>query len=216
MDVQSIWKEAWEYSSQERGYDKIKKKDFRQSSRTSKVNPNGENYDWWYNNGQKFVESWIEWRDGSGWKLWTTPQGAPAIELKLDIKIGGIYMTGAIDRIFETPDGELVILDLKTGTRTPQSDLQLAIYACMMEVAIGVRPNWGTYWMARQGTTTPPVSLESMTLQKLDELVALFEKARREKVFLPNFDTCKMCSVSDFCYWKNGSKSEPLGEINVK
>jgi hypothetical protein len=217
--AKEFWEDAWTIGVEEIKQlhgDSYNLSDLRQSVRTTKANPDGENATWWFENGQKFVESWINWREGSGWKLWTTPERQPAIEMKLEIKTGGIWMQGGVDRVFVTPDGELVILDLKTGMRSPQSDLQLSIYACMMERAIGVRPSWGTYWMARQGTTTPPVNLESMTLQKLDELVALFEKARKEKIFLPNFDGCKMCSVIDFCYWKNGNNSEQLGEISVK
>lgn len=216
MNAQELWASAWQVEVADTTRNgEVKLEDLRQSSRSTKANPTGENSSWWYENGQKFVESWITWRSNSGWKIWTTPEGKPAIELGLSVKIGNIDMVGAVDRVFETPEGELVILDLKTGVRTPQSDLQLAVYASMMERAIGVRPNWGTYWMARQGTTTPPASLDSMSLQKLDELVALFEKARQHSLYLPNFDTCKMCSLTEFCYWKNGEKSSQLGEINV-
>ena len=218
MEINKLWDDAW--TEEVNNIKQVHGEDFqletlRQSVRTTKANPDGENAKWWYENGLKFVESWVQWREGSGWKIWTTPQGKPAIELKLEIVVGGVYMLGAVDRVFVTPDGELVILDLKTGMRTPQSDLQLSIYASMMERAIGVRPSYGAYWMARQGTTTPPISLEALSLQKLDELVAMFQKARENNIYLPNFDTCKMCSYQEHCYWKNGSQALPIGEINV-
>jgi hypothetical protein len=215
LSNESIWIDAWNEELHHRNYQDVDKNSFRQSSRTSKANPDGENYDWWYENGKKFVDAWVEWRQGSGWKLWTTPEGKPAIELVLEMEVGGITMKGAIDRVFVTPEGELVIVDIKTGQRTPQTDLQLQVYACMMERTLGVRPSYGAYWMARQGSTSTPVSLDEFTLKKLDELVALFQKARENKIYLPNFDGCKMCSYKEYCYWVSGSKELPLGEINV-
>jgi len=216
VNLDKIWSDAWTHESTSKEYDKINKDTFRQSSRTSKANPDGENYDWWYENGRKFLDNWVEWRKGSGWELWTTPQGVPAIELVMEIKVGGIYMKGAIDRVFVTPEGELVILDLKTGIRTPTTDLQLQVYACMMEQSMGVRPSYGVYWMARQGSTSIPVSLDKFTIKKLDEMVGLFQKARENNLFLPNFNGCKLCSFQEYCYWLDGSKQLPIGEINVK
>jgi len=215
MNLEKIWSDAWTEEIIRNGYDKLNKEDFRQSSRTSKANSDGENYDWWYENGRKYLDAWIDWRKGSGWELWTTPEGKPAVELMIEIKTSSIYMKGAIDRVFVTPEGELVILDLKTGLRTPQTDLQLQVYACMMERAMGIRPSYGVYWMARQGSTSIPVSLDKFTLKKLDEMVALFEKARQSNLYLPNFDGCKLCSYQEYCYWLDGSKQLPLGEINV-
>lgn len=217
INIDSIWNDAWNIE-----VDEIKKyhgidfdiKNLKQSSRTTKANPDGENAEWWYDNGKKFLQSWINWRENCGWEIWTTPQGVPAIELMLEIETGGINLKGAIDRVFITPENELIVLDLKTGLRTPQSDLQLQIYACMIERVIGVRPDYGVYWMARQGGTSVPIKLDKFTLQKLDEMVNLFKIARENNIFLPNFESCKMCSVQEYCYWVDGEKSNKLGEIN--
>jgi RecB family exonuclease len=141
-------------------------------------------------------------------------KGVPAIELMLEIETGGVNIKGAIDRVFVTPQGEIIIVDLKTGMRTPQSDLQLQVYACMLERVTGVRPHYGAYWMARQGGTSAPTKLDKFTLQKLDEMVGLFQTARENNLYLPNFESCKMCSVQEYCYWVDGEKSNKLGEIN--
>lgn len=217
IDLNKVWDDAWNAEIEE-----IKKyqdpnldiKNLRQSSRTTKANPDGENAEWWYDNGRKFLDSWIAWRKGSGWNIWTTPQGVPAIELMMEIETGGISLKGAVDRVFITPEREIIIVDLKTGVRTPQSDLQLQVYACMLERATGVRPDFGAYWMARQGGTTAPVRLNKFTLKKLDEMITLFQKAREDNLYLPNFESCKLCSVQEYCYWVDGEKSTELGEIN--
>jgi hypothetical protein len=87
----------------------------------------------------------------------------------------------------------------------------------MMERALGIRPSYGVYWMARQGSTSIPTSLDKFTLRKLDEMVALFQKARENNLYLPNFEGCKLCSYQEHCYWVDGKNHLPLGEvINVK
>jgi hypothetical protein len=216
LSLNSLWEDAWKIELDEATKNgEIKLEDLRQSSRTTKANPDGENATWWYANGKKFLDNWITWRDNSNWKIWTTPDGKPGIEITMEVEIGGISFKGAVDRIFVTPDGELVILDLKTGQRTPQTDLQLQVYACLLERVYNVRPSWGCYWMARTGTTSNPVNLDKFTLKKLDEMVALFQKAREHDIYLPNFDGCKMCSLTDYCYWVNGEKHLPLGTLEI-
>jgi len=217
MNIDNIWTQAWNLEVeqilkyQEPNFDIA---NLRQSVRTTKANPDGENATWWFENGKKFLQSWVNWRANSGWEIWQTPQGVPAIELLLEIETGGINIKGAVDRVFVTPQNEIIVVDLKTGLRTPQSDLQLQVYACMLERATGVRPHYGVYWMARQGGTSTPTKLDKFTLQKLDEMVALFQKARENNLYLPNFESCKMCSVQEYCYWVDGEKSTGLGEIN--
>jgi len=214
LTINKLWDDAWKIEvEQATKHGEIKLEDLRQSSRTTKANPDGENAAWWYENGKTFVQNWIAWRNNSNWKIWTTPEGVPGIELVMEVKMGGISFKGAIDRIFVTPENELVILDLKTSLRTPQTDLQLQVYACMMERVFNIRPNWGCYWMARTGQTSTPVSLNGFTLKKLDEMVALFQKARVHNIYLPNFDGCKMCSLTEHCYWVNGEKHLPLGVL---
>ena len=220
IDVNDIWNKSWNAEVEEIKQYKGEHYDFttlRQTKRTTKANPDGENVAWWFENGKKFLESWIEWRKNSGWKIWESPTGEPGIELVMELEVGGIPFKGAIDRIFVTPEGELVILDLKTGQRTPTTELQLQVYACMMERALGIRPSYGVYWMARQGSTSIPTSLDKFTLRKLDEMVSLFQKARENNLYLPNFEGCKLCSYQEHCYWVDGKNHLPLGEvINVK
>lgn len=214
MSLKDTWEKAWRFElAKATKNGEISLSDIRQSSRTTKANPDGENVNWWYDNGYEFVKSWVSWRENSPWKIWTLPNGEPAIEVVAEVKFGGIQFVGAIDRIFETESGELVILDLKTGARTPQSDLQLQVYACMLERAFGIRPQYGCYWMARTNQTTAPVDLSEFTLKKLDSIVYSFQKARENNIYVPNFDGCKMCSLIEYCGYKDGKKALPFGEL---
>lgn len=212
VDIEDIWIKAWDAESKDRGYDQIAKEDFRQSSRTTKANPDGENYDWWYSNGISFVKSWIQWRKNSGWKIWTTPDSKPGIELMMEPVFDDTKVKMVVDRVMVTPEGELVIIDLKTGRNTPSSDLQLAFYAAGMEQSFGTRPRWGAYWMARQGGTSSMLDLDEVPSSTIESLIREFNRARRANLFVPNMTACKICSRIDYCKWRNGSLAHTIGE----
>jgi len=128
---------------------------WRKAGRTTKANPDGEDESWWLEEGRRMLDSWVQFRTGQlGWSIWTTPDGKPAIEISMTPHMGDVPVQMGIDRVMVTPDGELVIVDLKTGKYTPSSDLQLALYAVGMEKTFGIRPKYGTYWMARQEGTS--------------------------------------------------------------
>src|ERR1044072_2211359 len=88
--------------------------------------------------------------------------------------IGGVTVKGYVDRVFHAPPFEtverqqLVIVDLKTGSRTPDSDLPLRFYACLIEAALGIRPQFGGYYKARDGQVKLPlVDLDHFSVELL-------------------------------------------------
>lgn len=197
MVVDKIWQTAWEEETLNAKPDEWR---VTRSSQT-KANPDGENYQWWNENGKAMLQSWIAWRDAVDWKIWRTPDNRLAIELDFIVNMNDVPVKMSIDRIFERPDGELVIVDLKTGKRTPSSDLQLAFYATGIDLVYGIRPRWGTYWMARKAGTEGITDLDGYPSKQIMDIVTGFEKARRAGVFLPNHGHCHMCSAREFCEW---------------
>jgi hypothetical protein len=179
----------------------VSKEDFKAGGRASKAFPNKENYDWWVANGGAMLSSWISWRLGSGWTIWEPEEGVKAIELGIEYTVEDAEIKMFIDRVMVTPDGELVVLDLKTGSRTPSSDLQLAVYAAGIERKYGVRPAFGAYWMAREGITSQLSSLDYLPTDRVEALVKNFDKARKAGIFLPNTTNCFYCSVAQYCEW---------------
>ena len=163
-------------------------------------NPNKEDVTFWKETGPKWVESYIKWRQvNADWKIWTTPDGVPAIELALMPEFAGVPVKMVIDRVFEV-DGQLVVVDLKTSQQTPSSSLQLGFYKVGLERVLGVEIKWGTYWMARQFGTSPLVDLSQYTGDKLDYLADNFDKARKAGIFLPNTNNCQYkCGLTAHC-----------------
>ena len=172
----------------------------RIGGRATKANPNKEDVSFWKETGPKWVQGYIEWRQANpDWKIWTAPDGNPAIELGLLPQVAGVPVKMVIDRIFEV-NGELVVVDLKTSQQTPTNPLQLAFYRLGITKQLGVDIKWGTYWMARQFGVSPLIDLTSYTDEKIEFLVENFDKARKSGIFLPNTSNCQYkCGLTEYC-----------------
>jgi hypothetical protein len=190
-----LWDKAWALESEGKDLTNA-----RVGGRATKTNPNKEDVTFWQSTGPQWVQAYIDWRKANpDWKLWKTPQGAPAIELAMLPDFAGVPVKMILDRVFEV-NGELVIVDLKTSQQTPTNTLQLGFYKVGMLKTFGIEVKWGTYWMARQHGVSPLVSLEQYTEDKLEYLVAGFDKARKAQIFLPNTNNCQYkCGLTAHC-----------------
>jgi hypothetical protein len=190
-----LWAKAW---AQELGDKDLT--NARVGGRATKTNPQKEDVNFWQATGPQWVQAYIDWRKANpDWKLWKTPQGVPAIELAMLPEFAGVPVKMILDRVFEV-NGELVIVDLKTSQQTPTNTLQLGFYKVGILKTFGIDVKWGTYWMARQHGVSPLVSLEQYTEDKLEYLVAGFDKARKAGVFLPNTNNCQYkCGLTAHC-----------------
>mgnify|MGYP003353718643 CR=1 FL=1 len=56
--------------------------DWRVSGRASKKYPDKENRIWWEENGQEMFAKFVELWHNLGWKIWSTPEGVPGIEIE--------------------------------------------------------------------------------------------------------------------------------------
>jgi putative RecB family exonuclease len=190
-----LWNKAW--AKEAEGKDLT---NARVGGRATKANPNKEDVNFWQSTGPQWVQAYIDWRKANpDWKLWKTPQGAPAVELAMLPDFAGVPVKMILDRVFEV-NGELVIVDLKTSQQTPTNTLQLGFYKVGMLKTFGIDVKWGTYWMARQHGVSPLVNLEQYTEDKLEYLVSGFDKARKAQIFLPNTNNCQYkCGLTAHC-----------------
>ena len=199
--VNTYWHDAW--LKEIDGLDFAKA---RVAGKSTKANPGRENGEWWYENGSKWTDDYITWRKNNpDWKIWTTPQGAKAIELELNPIIAGVPVKMFIDRIFEV-NGQLVIVDLKTSRTRPTSDLQLGFYKVGVEMMLGVQVNLGNYWMSRESGTGEMIDLSRYTQDTLEYFVDGFDKARKAGIFLPNLQSCSFCGLTEHCQFTKKDK----------
>ena len=194
MTTNPLWEQAWRKETEGLDFTNA-----RVAGRATKLNPNKEDATWWYEQGSIWTDNYILWRKNNpNWKLWTTPQGAKAIEVELNPVIAGVPVKMFIDRIFEV-DGKLVIVDLKTSRARPQSDLQLGFYKIGVEMMLGVEVNLGNYWMSRESGTGEMIDLSRYTQDTLEYFVDGFDKARKAGIFLPNLQSCNFCGLTEHC-----------------
>ena len=205
IKAEELWTKAWNETAKDKDLTNA-----RVGGRSTKAFPNREDVDFWQQRGPEWVDSYIQWRkNNSNWKIWVTPQGAPAIELAINPTFAGIPVKMVIDRVFEV-DGELVVVDLKTSQQAPLSQLQLGFYRLGLKQVLGVDVKYGTYWMARHGGTESLVDLTSYTDDKLEYLLSNFDKARKAQIFLPNTNNCNRCGLTEHCVFtsKNRKNNE--------
>lgn len=190
----ALWDKAWLLETKDLNLETA-----RRAGRVTVASPNKEDGNWWNTQGSIWVENYILWRKNNPtWKIWTTPQGARAVELQLNPVIAGVTIKMVIDRIFEV-DGKLVIVDLKTSARRPTSDLQLGFYKVGLEQTLGIEINTGNYWMSRESGTGDMIDLSRYTLDTLEYFAEGFDKARKAGIFLPNLSSCNFCGLTKHC-----------------
>jgi len=176
------------------------------SGRASKQWPDKEDMKWWDHHGPQFCLSWKSWRMSSVWDVWIDSTGVPAIEYAFEVVIGGQKVKGFIDRIM-VHNGQLIVLDLKTNSREPDSTLQLGTYRAAVNAQEGEDPQVGAYWMARTGGTTMPKMLTEWTVARLDYVYAEADHRRKNNRLLAQpSNMCSACGVKDFCYAVGGDK----------
>lgn len=174
-----------------------------------KSNPAGEDGKWWVANGPAMVERWITWRRRVAWKVATMPDGSPGIEVSLEFMTPkGRMIKGFADRVMVTPTGEWVIVDLKSGARSPESDLQLGFYRYEIFNVFGVDIKYGAYWMARTGEMSDIYNINRLSPQLFALWMDRFDKAIEHGIFLPNISfKCRGCPMRDYCLAYGGDKA---------
>jgi len=209
-DPTAAWREAWQLAW-EKDLGDMDPSMVRAGGRATKEWPKRENEDWWNAKGPGMVAAYKEHTEklaGEGWILYEYVDGHPAIELPFALEIGEVLVKGAIDRVYVNPDGELVITDLKAGSRQPDSAMQLGIYSVALEHITGMKAIIGNYYMARKSESTDPVSLLHYTK---DMFAGVFSTAKRmieAEIFLPHISSlCASCGVRKYCTVMPGSET---------
>lgn len=199
-EIEQLWEKCWKEELNDRLKEtSVPVEEWKAGGRPSKTYPNKEDGKWWAKNGPKQLGNWIQFRN-NGWSILDL-HGVPAIEIDILVPMDNIPVKMQIDRVMVTPEGELVIVDIKSGRTTP-TWLQLAFYAAGMDIVFDMRPKWGTYWMSRSGVTSELIDLDKYPTKDIVSLVKQFDTARKNDVFLPNLSHCSRCGFSQVCKWK--------------
>lgn len=165
----------------------------------------------WINDPQRAYGTFNIMRDSD--------DGSPWVEVPFDIDLGGIRVVGFIDRVEE--GGEPV--DIKSGDKKNNKDLQLGVYKVALEKQFGLNPTVGQFFMTKvDGRSvfgyTEFVDLTRYTEEYVTDLFLAAERGIQNEVFLPSpGDFCGICDVSEFCREKGlPGRVIPLNWQNVQ
>lgn len=154
----------------------------------------------WNEKGLTALTDYVAWRKNH--KMWEVI--GVEEELKGTMPSGAAFH-GFVDRRFQTPQGQ-VIVDLKTGSRQPDSLFQLGAYATYYELSGMERPARGMYWMSKAGAIQKePVSLDNYAVSVVDQFSKMMWDGIENNVFLPiQSGLCFSCSARDACFIVSG------------
>lgn len=209
IDLPAVWKRVFNEELEKQREKDPDQLNWRRAG-MKKDSPNGEDITYWYTVlGPQLVEAYLAWRKRSAWTIWTTPDGEPAIELDLGGTLpgmNGVEFKGIADRIFHDPQfDQLHLVDLKTGTRKPETGLQLGVYAAAAAHRYGAAIPRGEAFMNRKGALTEPWDLSMYTPEYVGRHFGQLYAAIKAGCFIPKVShDCGMCDVSAACYANAG------------
>lgn len=182
---------------------------WRTAGRATKDKPHGENILWWHTAGRDMVQRYVDWRFSTADSLvMATVKGAPGIEVEVKAPLAGVPVIGYVDRLMrDATTGAPIVVDLKTGSRKPDSPMQLALYSVQLERMLGEPVTWGAYYDARKGVLGEPIPLERFTEDNLGLIYDGLDRAISQNIFIPNVSSgCNSCGVRTSCIFAGGTE----------
>ena len=171
-----------------------------------------QTHDWWRENGVPQVAGWANFAVENGYRP-AVFDGVPAAELAVAAHYGSleddrIEVKGFIDLVAQTPEGGLVMIDFKTGSRAVTTAQQMGLYACSMDLIGLPRPAVGAYWMTRKDSFGTFFDLSKYTIEYFSETFRQLRLGIDQGIFIASLaDHCRICDVADACFANNGSRS---------
>lgn len=142
---------------------------------------------------------------------------AIGLELKLRAEVGGVQLTGIIDRLDLLPDGGLAVVDYKSG-RAPSERyeqtklLGVDAYALLCERVLGVRPTIVRLLYVSEGvaiTCRPSDQSTRFIEQKVGAVWQTIQRANAKDSFAPRpGKLCDWCSFRSWCPAWGGDPDE--------
>ncbi|MBX6421836.1 MAG: PD-(D/E)XK nuclease family protein [Nevskia sp.] len=163
--------------------------------------------------GETLRQQVLEWcRTYEQWRQQNGHLRCVHIEHKIEFTVAGKPFICYIDRTFvDTKTGEPLLVDLKTGSRKPESVEQLQIYARALAAA-GFHCGWGAFYLARTGELTTPVRLDE-NYATLDVKVKAAQLLDDANLLVPHPGRrCATCDVAQFCTVIGGAQADQYRE----
>jgi putative RecB family exonuclease len=203
LDPAEVFAAHWDAAVTALNDEGIALESVKAGGRKSERWPDKENHEFWRAEGPGMVQGWVRWRDRAldqGWQFYLLPNGDPAVEVPVEVAFNDVLVKGYIDRVMINPNGELIVVDLKSGSRVPDSTLQLGIYALGFARSFGTTPALGAYYMTRRSELSPSASLIHYTPEVVGDWFSAAKRGIEGEVFIPHVGPfCGTCAVAPYC-----------------
>lgn len=180
-----------------------------------------ETYDKWMKLGPLLVGNYITWRRNNDYVIWSASRKdadmehrEPVVGIEIDLSFipSGCdrEIKAYADRIFYSPGlDQIHIIDLKTGTRGPNSPLQFGVYRAGLEALYGAVATTGMAFMNREAKPGKAFDLAKYTPRYVGRLFGHLSRAVDAQVYPAHYTggCARMCDVSSACYAAGGELS---------
>lgn len=177
------------------------------ASKTTKRDGSLEDGEWWATEGPAMVATYADWRKQSDWQLLHL-DGESTVEFAMMPEIDGFPVKMFIDRLFVNGDGQIVIMDIKTGKSMPRHSLQLSFYAWGLRELRGINVDLGVFYNPRKGTMSPTYDIRNHSYA-VGTIMRNWKQAVENDHFLPNLENCVSCNLAHACYFGSGNLNDP-------
>lgn len=217
IDIKVEWDKAYSQILESIESDTgVARDQWKRAGRQSKDKPNKEDALWWGIEGYNELIAYRRWLSTSGYKV-AVHEGEPLSEFETTATFGDVTVKGYLDAVMIDPTGKMLVMDAKSGTRVPTSQIQLALYATCLKKNLGLDIAEGGFFMTRTGLLTDTFDLSKFTDQYFASVFSGLSRAVSEEIFLPNpGDACFTCDVRDSCYTQGGINAYKYDSLHPK
>jgi DNA helicase-2/ATP-dependent DNA helicase PcrA len=130
-----------------------------------------------------------------------------AAEKKFQFPLNGRKVKGFIDRIEQTPEGEYVVVDFKTGVKPSSltknsvlSDIQLNLYSLAIKELFGKLPKRASFYYIKDDKMVdyfPTEETVGVFTESAKEIISAVCAERFDPA--PSYQTCRFCDYADLC-----------------
>lgn len=159
------------------------------------------------------IQKYLREVSTSSHAVWTPPADynegtsgggpAPAIEWRFSVDLDGIEVIGFADRIEIDGNGELEVVDVKTGSKHPTASdaAQLKVAALAAEDVTGVPVTRGRYLMTKDGLKSRQHDLTLISTQALTSRFKTMDDGVKAEDWTakPSRSACERCEVLTSC-----------------
>jgi DNA helicase-2/ATP-dependent DNA helicase PcrA len=151
--------------------------------------------------GKKILKAFYKEYQKNPPKILDTKEGL-ALELPFNLKIGQNTIIGKIDRIDDLGNGQVQIMDYKTGTSKdkPEKD-QLLIYQLAAKEVLGLNPKLLSFYYLDDGKVFSFLGSEMELENQKQQITDQIEKIKKSEFTPTPGWQCQYCDFKDICDW---------------